>query len=167
MSLIDEWKKLAGREGIILLAPNAADERGWNSVLDSQTFLSQIIGDVSRKANIDQKRLYIFGHSAGACYALGLALDAPEYYAAIAIHAGAITVDSVVDQGRRTPISIQVGTNDAYFPVEMVRETRDAFQTAGFPIELVEIKGHTHWYYDSSKKINSHAWQFLSSHRLD
>lgn len=167
MSLIDEWNKLAAKEGIVLLAPNAADERGWSSIMDGQDFLNQVITDVSKTADIDQQRLYIFGHSAGACYALGLALDAPDYYAAIAVHAGAITVDGIADEVRRTPISIQVGTNDSYFPVNTVRETRDAFDAAGFPIELVEIKGHTHWYYDSSKKINAHAWEFLSRHRLN
>lgn len=167
MSLMDKWKKLATKEGIVLVAPDATDEKGWSWRLDRQEFLGQVISNVMENANIDNGRLYIFGHSAGACLALGLALEQSDYYAAIAVHAGALTIDRVADTKRKVPISIQVGTEDRYFPLDAVRQTRDAFQDAGFPVELIEIKGHTHWYYDSSKKINQHAWEFLSSHQLD
>ncbi len=37
----------------------------------------------------------------------------------------------------------------------------------GIPVELVEIKGHDHWYYTRAAKINQDVWEFLSRHRLE
>ena len=36
-----------------------------------------------------------------------------------------------------------------------------------FPVELTEIKGHTHDYYGRSSSINKEAWAFLQKQRLE
>jgi hypothetical protein len=37
---------------------------------------------------------------------------------------------------------------------------------AGFHVEVVEMPGHDHWYYDLAPKINEAAWQFLKQYEL-
>jgi hypothetical protein len=37
---------------------------------------------------------------------------------------------------------------------------------SGFPVELTEIPGHTHRYYDRASDINQGAWKFLQGHQL-
>ena len=67
---------------------------------------------------------------------------------------------------RKIPIAIFVGTNDSFFPLPVVRATRDALNAKGFNAELTEIKDHTHWYYDKAPEINRSAWEFLKKHEL-
>jgi hypothetical protein len=92
-----------------------------------------------------------------------------EYFAAAAIHAGALgrDADSFVELAKRkTPISIQVGDSDQFFPLQIVRSTKDVLSTAGFSVELIELQNHDHWYYDMAPKINRTAWDFLKKHEL-
>ena len=169
-SLVEKWKELAKKEGFIIAGPDATNLRGWNAPLDGPDFLRDLVEELKTKHPINPRRVYLFGHSAGAIFALEMSLLESQYFAATAIHAGALAPDdkSWVDMAKRKiPIFIQVGEYDEYFPLKIVRETRDVLVTAGFPIELTEIKGHDHWYYDKAPKINQVAWDFLKKHLLD
>ncbi len=114
--------------------------------------------------------MYLFGHSAGASFALHMSLMESEYFAATAIHAGSLRSDEEVQlirlAKRKIPISIQVGDSDQYFPLKEVRATRDALKEAGIPVDLIEIENHDHWYYDKASKFNQTAWEFLKKHEL-
>jgi predicted esterase len=113
-------------------------------------------------------RLYI-GAFSGGQFALSLALYESEYFAAIAIHAGALTSQDgvIVERAKRKiPIYIAVGTIDPFFPLAAVRATRDMLNSNDFNAQLVEMPGHDHWYYDLAPKINAAAWAFLKEQRL-
>jgi pimeloyl-ACP methyl ester carboxylesterase len=93
-----------------------------------------------------------------------------QYFAATAIHAGALQKDdmNLMDLAKRKiPFSIQVGDSDEFFPVKIVRETSDAFKAKGFTVDLIEIPNHDHWYYDQAAKFNQTAWNFLKKYELD
>ena len=125
---------------------------------------------MTAKYPIDKRRVYLFGHSAGAGMALNLSLFESEYFAGTAVHAGAMhkgMYSYIAEAKRKIPISIIVGTRDNFFPIPVVRATRDALVEGGFRVELTEIKDHTHWYYDRSKEINDMAWKFLKPLKLD
>jgi polyhydroxybutyrate depolymerase len=169
-SLVKKWTKLAKKEKIILIGPDAANPEGWTSQLDGPEFLHAVIDHAGQKASIDHRRIYIFGHSAGACWALILAIVDSEYYAAIAVHAGMLQPSHfayIKKVRRKTPISLQVGTRDKFFPLRGVQATRDAFEKNGFIVELTVIRNHDHWYYDTAKKINARAWEFLKRYNRD
>lgn len=59
-----------------------------------------------------------------------------------------------------------MGTVDPNFPLSAVRATRDMLVGAGFTVDLIEMKGHDHWYYDLAPKINATAWTFLKDKKL-
>src|SRR5258707_546235 len=82
-------------------------------------FLHDLISELQTKYPIDEHRIYLFGHSGGASFALYMALYESEYFAATAIHAGALRKDDdviVARAKRKIPIQIAVGTVDRSFP---------------------------------------------------
>lgn len=169
MSLIEKWKDLAAKEGIILAAPNSQNSVGWAIPTDGPDFLHDVIEEIKSKYSVNPRRVYLFGHSAGGGFAIRVALHESEYFAATAIHAGALGERdrAVLNLGRRKiPFSIYVGTNDALFPLNIVRATRDALSARGFPVQLTEIPKHNHSYYDRASEINRQVWDFLKQHEL-
>ena len=170
VTLVEKWKDLAKKEGIILAGPDASNLRGWGSPQDGPDFLRDLVEELKAKYPVNPKRVYLFGHSAGASFALQISLMESEYFAGTAIHAGALMKDDteLIDLAKRKiPISIQVGDSDEYFPVKIVRATRDALKNAGFSVDLVEIPNHDHWYYDQASKFNQTAWDFLKKIELN
>lgn len=170
VNLVEKWKDYAKKEGIILAGPDATNLQGWASPLDGPDFLRDLVEELKGKYPINPRRVYLFGHSAGASFALHMSLMESQYFAATAIHAGALNaegMDLIALAKRKIPISIQVGDSDEFFPLKIVRATRDALKNAEIPVELVEIKDHDHWYYDQAAKFNQTAWEFLKKYELD
>lgn len=170
LSLLEKWKELAKKEGIIIVGPDAISSQGWKIPDDGPDFIYELVESLKKRYPINPRRVYLFGHSAGAGQALYLSLLESEYFAATAIHAGALTSDDgpYIDKAKRKiPISIFVGTNDQFVPLSIVRATRDTLNARGFKPELTEIKGGTHWYYDRAPEINQSAWEFLKTRALD
>jgi len=170
MSLMEKWAQLAKKEGVIIVAPDALNSQGWRIPQDGPDFIHELVEELKAKYPINSRRVYLFGHSAGAGQALYLSLLESEYFAAASVHAGALGGNDdaayIERAQRKIPIAIFVGTNDQLVPLPVVRATRDALNAQGFKSELTEIKGHTHWYYDRAPEINRTAWDFLKGHEL-
>jgi poly(3-hydroxybutyrate) depolymerase len=167
-SLVEKWKDLASKESFIVVGPDSLDPSIWKSPTDGPDFLRDVVENIKSRYSINPRRVYLFGHSGGAIFALYMSLLESRYYAATAIHAGAIDPnDPAVNYAKRKiPISLTVGTKDPLFPVSDVRATRDLLVKNGIPAELNEIPNHNHWYYDLAPKINQSAWEFLKKHEL-
>ena len=169
-SLVEKWKDLAKKEGFIIVGPDSQNLKGWWAPQDGPEYLRDVVEGLKKKYPIDPRRVYLFGHSAGASFAIAMSLLESQYFAATAVHAGALAKDDsswVELAKRKIPIFIQVGQYDEFFPPDTVRVTRDTLKTAGFPVELTEISGHDHWYYGKSGKINQAARDFLKKHALE
>lgn len=170
LSLVDKWKDVAAKEGFVLAGPDANASAGWNVPADGPDYIHELTSELISKYPIDVHRIYLFGHSAGASFALYMALFESEYFAAAAIHAGALRDSDqalVAQAARKIPIHMIVGTVDRSVPLSMVRNTRDMLNQNGFNSELTEMQGHDHWYYDLAPRINAEAWAFLKQHKLD
>jgi poly(3-hydroxybutyrate) depolymerase len=168
-SLVDPWRSLASKEGIILVAPDASDRAGWRVPEDGPDFLYDLAELVRVQYDADPRRIYIFGHSAGAGMGLDMAVLESQYFAAVAVHAGVL--DPVFYQyaeaaPRKTPIGIWIGTDDRLFPLKAVRATRDGLASRGFELKYTEIARHTHDYYGTSARTNAEVWAFLASQHL-
>jgi poly(3-hydroxybutyrate) depolymerase len=170
MSQIDEWKNLAEKEGIILVAPDSANSREWSMNTDGPEFLHDVVEAVRTKNSVDGKRIYIFGHSAGAVFALYMGVMESRYFAAAGVHAGAMGEDfyPYIDLAKRKiPITIWVGTEDPYFKMPLVKATQAELNKHGFDAQVVEMKGHDHNYYAVAKDLNPKIWEFFRNHPLD
>ncbi|MGH9941919.1 MAG: alpha/beta hydrolase family esterase [Pyrinomonadaceae bacterium] len=170
LSLVEKWKELAEREGVILAGPDARDKRGWQIPADGPDFIRELIEALRAKYPVNPRRVYLFGHSAGAVFAINLSMLESEYFAATAVHAGSWRTEkeiSYIEYARRkSPLAIIVGDRDAFFPLDSVKATEQALKSRGFPIELTIMKGHDHWYYDLAPEINRNAWSFLRQYEL-
>jgi poly(3-hydroxybutyrate) depolymerase len=170
MSLVEKWKDLAKKEGIIIAGPDSTDSRSWSSPQDGPDFLHDLVEELKAKYPINPRRIYLFGHSAGAIFSLQMSLLESQYFAATAVHAGALRPEEFkyIDLAqRKIPIFIQVGDVDPFFSLKVVRATRDALKAKGFSVELTELPGHDHNYYDVASKINNSAWEFLKKYELE
>lgn len=170
LSLVEKWKDLAERENLIVVGPNSKNSQMWSTDGDGPEFFGDLVEKLKSELPVDGRRVYLFGHSAGAVYALNLSMVESEYYAATAFHAGSWrdqSGPSVIQYAKRkTPLAMFVGDRDAYFPLESVRETEAVLKRQNFPVELTVIPNHTHWYYDRAPEINRQAWDFLKKHVL-
>lgn len=82
-TLIDPWLSLAKSEGIVLLAPDASNPQAWRIPEEGPDFFYQLVELVRISHDIvDERRMYVFGHSAGAIHGLDLGLMESEYFAA-------------------------------------------------------------------------------------
>jgi predicted esterase len=169
-SLVDKWRDLAAEEKIILAGPDSRDSTFWAAPVDGPDFLYEIVERLKKAYPIDPRRVYLFGHSGGAVFTLLTCMWESRYFAAAAIHAGALenfeAVDGVATAKRKIPIVIFSGTADPIFPIRAVRMTADTLRDAGFPVSLIEIPGHDHNYYAISSKINRQAWDYLKHYVL-
>lgn len=170
MSLAEKWKDLAKKENFIIAGPDSSNPQVWGMPQDGPDYLHDLVEELKKKYPINPRRVYLFGHSAGASFALGIGIMESEYFAATAIHAGALpgsNRDMVNIAKRKIPMFIQVGDRDTFAPVKIVQATQDFLKENEFPIELTIIPNHDHWYYDMSAKINLAAWEFLKKYQLE
>jgi poly(3-hydroxybutyrate) depolymerase len=173
-SLVEEWKSLAGKEGLLLAGPDSNVSSGWSLESDGPEFINELIETIKAKHRIDPRRVYLFGYSAGAVYALQLSMLMSERFAATAVYAGAMDPASFgrIDRAKRKiPIALFVSTNDPFFPVAKVRATLNALKEHGFPAHMKEVwvddSAHGHDYRTVARSVNSDAWKFLKKHEVE
>jgi len=171
MSLVEKWKDIADQEGFILAGPNATDPSEWSPIDDSPEFLREIVEQLKAKYSIDPRKVFLFGHSGGAVYALNLSMSQSEYFAATAVHAGSWRSSEELSYvklaKRKIPIAIFVGDVDQFFPIDSVTKTEELLKSNQFPVQVTVMKGHDHFYYDLAPEINRNAWTFLKQQSLN
>jgi poly(3-hydroxybutyrate) depolymerase len=170
MSLVEKWKDLAKKENFIIAGPDSSDPQVWAVPKDGPDYLRDLVEELRKKYPINPRRIYLFGHSGGASFSMEMGVMEPEYFAAVAIHAGALPAnnrDLVTMAKRKIPMYIQVGDRDSFAPVKVVQATQVFLKDNDFPIEVTVIPNHDHWYYDMAPKINLAAWEFLKKYQLD
>jgi poly(3-hydroxybutyrate) depolymerase len=170
LSLVEKWKELADANGFIIVGPDASDTQRWRVPEDGPDFIRDLVEALKGRYPINPRQVYLFGHSAGAVFALNLSMMESEYFAATAVHAGSwrdAKEFSVMDYARRkSPLAIFVGDRDQFFSLSSVKATEGALLKQGFPVQVTVIKGHDHNYYDSAAEINRNAWDFLTKYTL-
>ena len=169
--LVDLFRDVASKERFIVVGPDATDRRGWQVPADGPAFLYFLIEAVKTKHAIDGRRVYLFGHSAGAGFALIMGLMESEYFAGVAVHASALqheSRDQLLSAPRKLPIALFHGTSDQVIPIAIGREGRDALAGSGFPVEFHELPGYEHnTLYTRGDTVVRPAWEFLKTKVLD
>lgn len=162
LSMIDMWRATADREGLVLLAPDAAGA-GWDPRADGPDFLVAVLNDAARLGPLDPARVHLFGHSSGATLALLYANRAPGPWVSVGAHAGVLPPAAVAPAARPVPIRLWLGEADHLFPLDDARASARALADAGHAMDLVAIRGHTHWYYAIGPKVSDWAWDFFAA----
>ncbi len=165
--MVEAWKSLAKKEGIILIAPALPRVAAFEEVAP-QVFRC-IVEDAKKDVLLDPYRIYVFGNSMGGYLGYDAAMLQSRYFAAAAIHAMGISQDYywiVARAERKTPVAIYIGDREQPDLYEQARKTRDLLRKENFPVHYVEIRDHDHNYYALSDHINEDAWNFLKDKRL-
>jgi poly(3-hydroxybutyrate) depolymerase len=170
LTLVEPWKDLAAKEGVILAGPDAQESHGWSFPEDGPDALCALVTMLREHYRVNPRRVYLFGHSAGAVFALDMSMFESEFFAATAVHAGAwrepAEFDLIKYARRQLPMAIFVGDRDRFFSISAVNATRDALKERSFPVEVTVIKNHDHDYYGTASKTNAAAWVFLKGIEL-
>jgi poly(3-hydroxybutyrate) depolymerase len=171
--LVELLRTIATKERFIVVGPDAIDRRGWQVPADGPALFYDLIEAVKAKHPVDGRRIYLFGHSAGASFALSMGLMESDYFAGVAAHAVAMPEEGrdrllALPHTRTLPIAIFHGTKDETIPIANALRTRDLLIKAGFPVDFHELPGYEHnSIYGRGDSILQPAWEFLKSHTLD
>jgi poly(3-hydroxybutyrate) depolymerase len=170
-SLVEKWAGLAKKEHILVAGLDSEDRSQWAFYLDPPELVRALVESLSSKYPVDPARVYLFGHSAGAVYALRLGLMESRAFAAVAVHAGSFRDEAdfgaIQKATRKIPIFIVVGDRDPYFPPTSVDATLAALRAAGIPAESFVARNHDHDYDVTSSATNRRIWEFLAPRRLE
>jgi poly(3-hydroxybutyrate) depolymerase len=161
------WQDFAEKNGIILVAPTLP----LGAALEAQVpqLFPALMELVKRQWQLDSRRIYVFGYSAGGYSTFDAATLDSTYFAAAGVFAGIITPDYywIVKQAKRkTPIAIYIGDHDQFFSFKQTRATRDELLANGFTVHYVEIPNQDHNYPAISAWVNQDVWTFMSQYAL-
>jgi len=165
--MVEAWRNLAEKEKIALIAPELPRRSEFEAIAP-QVFHC-VVEDAKHHANLDVKRLYVFGNSMGGYLAYDALAFLSDYFAAVGVHAMGIDpqYDSILDHAtRKTPVAIYIGDHDQLVSLKNVQRTRDLLLTKGFPVHYTELKNHDHNYYSVSDKVNPDVLRFFLAQRL-
>jgi polyhydroxybutyrate depolymerase len=168
--MVRHWRPLAEAEGIVLVAPSSLEEDAWQLQADGPQLFHDILEDVAARHAIDRRRVYLFGHSGGALYALTLGLMQSEYFAAIAAHGGVwrdpASFAAVGLATRKIPVALFIGDVDEFFSLRSARDTQRALREAGHPTTLTVLRRHGHAYARVAAQVNEAAWRSFGAAAL-
>jgi len=103
--------------------------------------LAQLVDQVVRTNRIDEKRIYVTGHSMGGRGALYLAYRLPTRFAAIVAMSPLSPITAWAKELRNTPVWIIHGAKDGAAPIKDSEELVSAIeQSAGTP-EVYSVSG--------------------------
>lgn len=156
-AMIDMWKAAADQHGLVLIAPDSREPEGWSSIKDGGRFMARVATDAQEKLGIDIDNWFLFGHSAGAVFAMTLVQSDSVPWRAVSAHAGGPSPDSIRPAMQAVPYRAYIGEDDHLFSVAYIESGTAAIAQAGHPSELIVIKEHTHWLYDIGPKLADDA----------
>jgi len=165
--MIEVWKPVAKKQGIVLVAPDLPRELAFEPI--APAFFRALMDEVGGRVALDSHRLYVFGYSMGGYLAYDAAMFDSEYFAAVGVYANFISPEYLPilkEARRRIPIAIYAGVRDELIPVKSVRATRDLLQARGFPVHYLEFEGRGHDYGTVSREVNADVWTFFVGLRL-
>lgn len=167
--MVNNWAKLAQKERFFVAGLKSLNRWNWTIPADGPDLVHTLTETLLGKLPIDSSRIYLFGHSAGAVFALRLGLLESQYFAAVAVHAGSFRSSAdfatIRMARRKLPVLIISGHRDPIFTLASVKSTVAAMQAAGIPAESFIVHAD-HRYYGLGDSVNVRAWEFLKKQSL-
>lgn len=129
-------RALADRHNLIVASPLAY------AFTTNPAMLDDLIAAMASRYNVDERRVYLVGHSMGGIAASGLAQARVDKVAAAAAIAG---VRPFRSDEPSAPVLAYAAENDRIIPAARVRRLAEEARAAGLPVELREAadQGHT------------------------
>jgi predicted peptidase len=169
----------AEKHGYIVVAPMGYNTSGWYGV-DGPRFakpkpenlselsekdVMNVLAIARKDYNIDERRIYVMGHSMGGGGTIHLALKYPEIWAALGPLAPAIFghKEEEVEKIKHIPVIMIQGDKDFLVPVAGPRRWAEAMEKAQMKLEYMEIKGGGH--VDVATENIPAVFEFFNKHQ--
>ena len=123
-----------------------------------------VFGMVTDELNIDENRIYLWGHSMGGAGTYYLASRYPDIWAGLAAVAGGSMTAGFVDADaiRHIPFLVIQGSEDRTVPAERARESVAKMRELGMQHLYIEIPGGDHSLFISrSPEVVGHLFSFF------
>ena len=146
--------------GYIVAVPMGYNAQGWYGANGSGRGAVPNLGELSerdvldvldlmrREFNVDDRRIYLAGHSMGGAGALFLGIKHKHIWAAVGASAPAVRTQfhgpHDLEQAREMPMILIQGDDDRAVPVEQTRPWAEKMKALGMTYVYREIRGGTH-----------------------
>ena len=168
--LMDPWKDIARKDGVILIGPDAFRPGAWRIPQDSPDFTGEVVEDVEGEGFRSIRAACISSGIQAApatCCCSGCSSPSTSRPSERTPARYAQTIDALLDvPQRKIPMAIWVGTKDQMVPLKMVRDTLAVLTARNFPAKTFEMPGHTHSYAERAPEVTAAAWEFLRKESL-
>ena len=168
----------AEKHGIIVAAPMGYNDRGWYGSMGwkmkrgspenlgelSETDVMNVLAIARRELNIDNRRIYLMGHSMGGGGTWHLGLKYPAIWAGLAPIAPAIyRSPDALTKIKDMPVIVVQGDADKLVPVAIARKWVARMKQLKMDYSYIEVAGggHVRIAFDNMPKI----FEFLSSRK--
>jgi len=125
--------------------------------------LAQLVDQVVRTNRIDEKRIYVTGHSMGGRGALYLAYRLPTRFAAIVAMSPLSPITAWAKELRNTPVWIIHGAKDGAAPIKDSEELVSAIEQSGGHPKFTPLADRDHFILDLYDKNDVFDW--MTKHR--
>lgn len=120
--------------------------------------LAQLVDQVVRTNRIDEKRIYVTGHSMGGRGALYLAYKFPTRFAAIVALSPLSPVTAWAKQLRNTPLGVIHGAKDSAAPIKDSEELISVIEQSGGHPKFTPLSDRDHFILDLYDKNGVFDW---------
>jgi len=131
----NDWGSVAASNDFIVVAQAATGSGGGWLANNDTAILVEIIDDMEAAYNIDRKRCYAWGFSAGGHYAHALCLNNAGFFAGYGVNAGVLAAlagtGAPAAATRKIPCDIHIGTTDTTL-LPYAQQDRQTFLNAGW-----------------------------------
>lgn len=163
---------LAEQHGYVVVTPLGYTRRGGygyrgDSENDqrAERDVMNVLRLVTDELNIDDRRIYLWGHSMGGSGTYYLASRHPDIWAGLAaVAGGSLEADYVDAQAiRHIPFLVIQGTDDQTVPVSRARASVRKMQQLGMQHLYIEIPGGDHSFFISrNSEVVEHLFSFFN-----
>ena len=163
---------LAEHHGYVVVTPLGYTRRGGygyrgESEQDRQAEqdVMNVFKRVTDELNIDENRIYLWGHSMGGAGTYYIASRHPDIWAGLAaVAGGSMTADFVdPDAIRHIPFLVLQGSEDRTVPAERARESVAKMRELGMQHLYIEIPGGDHSLFISrNPEVVEHLFSFFN-----
>jgi predicted peptidase len=128
--------------GAILVAPDCPS-RGWDNP-ESEKQVMALIEHILENYSIDRERILVTGYSMGGRGTWYMASRYPDLFTA-AIPMAGWPSDKMVDEIGNMPLCIIHSSDDEVVSMEPTSKAVKALEARGAPVELITVRGVTHY----------------------
>jgi predicted peptidase len=138
----------------VVVTPLCPDGEIWT---DAEA-LAQLLDQVIRENRIDEKRVYVTGHSMGGRGALYLAYKYPERFAAVVAISPLSPITAWAKQLSSVPVWIIHGAKDTAAPIKDSEELVQSIERSGGHPKFTRLADRDHFILDLYEKNEVFDW---------